>query len=149
MADTAPATGFDGSVTSIAALLDPSGEIRTPEAPTQPSPEEGTLADPNEEETVEAQPEGEAEATSEETATDDEGATQDDPPKPASITVELDGKTVELTAEEVRNGYLRQQDYSRKTAEVAERRKAFEATEQQVTQERATYAQLILSLIHI
>ena len=146
MADTAAATGFEGSVASIAALLDPSGDLRTPETPTEPSPEEGTLADPNAEETAEAKPEGETEATAEEPATDDEGATQEEPPKPAAITVELDGTKVELTAEEIPKGYLRQQDYSRKTAALAEEKKAFEPIREQVNQERAVYAQLIPAL---
>lgn len=48
-------------------------------------------------------------------------------------------KDAELTLREALDGGLRQSDYSRKTAELAERRKAFEEHEQAVTQARAEY----------
>lgn len=51
-----------------------------------------------------------------------------------SATVEVDGE--ETTVEELRNGYLRQKDYTRKTQELAESRKEIE-------RERAEYAQLL------
>jgi len=40
------------------------------------------------------------------------------------ITVEIDGK--EVTIEELKNGYLRQSDYTRKTQQLANQRKEFE-----------------------
>ena len=61
---------------------------------------------------------------------------EDTPAKP-TITVEVDGKTVELTAEQVAEAYksgLRQSDYSKKTEEVSLERK-------KITQERNDYAQ--------
>lgn len=49
-------------------------------------------------------------------------------------------KDQELTLREALDGGLRQSDYSRKTAELAERRKGFEEHEQAVRQARAEYA---------
>lgn len=81
-------------------------------------------------------PEVEAEPEPEENA-QEEG---DDAP----ITVEVDGKQVTLTKEQVAEAYkngLRQADYTQKTMAVAEQRKAAEAETQKALQERQTYAE--------
>ena len=60
------------------------------------------------------------------------------------IPVEVDGKTIELTkaeiAEHIKNG-MRQADYTRKTMELADTRKAAEAETIKAQQERAAYAE--------
>ena len=61
-----------------------------------------------------------------------------------STTLEVDGE--EKTIEELRNGFLRQKDYTRKTQELAEHRKAVEAKDQEMDRERAEYAQLLPAL---
>ena len=58
-----------------------------------------------------------------------------------STTLEVDGE--EITIEELRSGHLRQKDYTRKTQELAEHRKAVEAKDQEIERERAEYAQLL------
>ena len=58
-----------------------------------------------------------------------------------SSTLEVDGE--ETTVEELRNGYLRQKDYTRKTQELAENRKAMQAELAELDRERAEYAQLL------
>ena len=58
-----------------------------------------------------------------------------------STTLEVDGE--EKTIEELRSGFLRQKDYTRKTQELAENRKAMEAQYQEIERERAEYAQLL------
>jgi hypothetical protein len=58
-----------------------------------------------------------------------------------STTIEVDGE--EKTIEELRSGFLRQKDYTRKTQELAENRKAMEAQYQEIERERAEYAQLL------
>jgi len=58
-----------------------------------------------------------------------------------STTIEVDGE--EITLEELRSGHLRQKDYTRKTQELAENRKAMEAQYQEIERERAEYAQLL------
>lgn len=61
-----------------------------------------------------------------------------------STTIEVDGE--EKTIEELRSGFLRQKDYTRKTQELAEHRKAVEAKDQEMDRERAEYAQLLPAL---
>jgi len=61
-----------------------------------------------------------------------------------STTLEVDGE--EKTIEELRSGFLRQKDYTRKTQELAEHRKAVEAKDQEMDRERAEYAQLLPAL---
>ena len=58
-----------------------------------------------------------------------------------STTLEVDGE--EKTIEELRSGFLRQKDYTRKTQELAENRKAMDAQYQEIERERAEYAQLL------
>lgn len=55
--------------------------------------------------------------------------------------VKVDGKEEEVPLDELIAGYQRQSDYTRKTQEAAELRKAAEAERQQIAQERARYAQ--------
>jgi hypothetical protein len=60
------------------------------------------------------------------------------------ITVEIDGKMVELTPKQVAEAYkngLRQDDYTRKTMAVAEERKAAEAEAEKARTERNQYAE--------
>lgn len=61
-----------------------------------------------------------------------------------STTIEVDGE--EITIEELRSGHLRQKDYTRKTQELAEHRRAVEAKDQEMDRERAEYAQLLPAL---
>ena len=61
-----------------------------------------------------------------------------------STTLEVDGE--EKTIEELRSGFLRQKDYTRKTQELAEHRRAVEAKDQEMDRERAEYAQLLPAL---
>jgi hypothetical protein len=63
-----------------------------------------------------------------------------------TYTVKVDGKEVEVTLSELQNGYQRQADYTRKTSDLAEQRKTFEAQEQAIQQERAQYAQALQQL---
>jgi hypothetical protein len=60
------------------------------------------------------------------------------------VTIEVDGKTVELTKAELADYYkngLRQADYTKKTMEAAEQRKAAEAEATKAREERQRYAQ--------
>jgi hypothetical protein len=65
-----------------------------------------------------------------------EEATEDDP----VVTIKIDGKDVEVKLSELKNGYQRQADYTRKTMEVSEQRKAAEAETMKARQEREAYA---------
>ena len=58
--------------------------------------------------------------------------------------VEVDGE--EITVEELKAANLRQRDYTRKTQELAEQRKALEAQYSEIEHERAQYAQMLPAL---
>lgn len=75
-----------------------------------------------------------------ETETTDEDVTPSDP----KVKFD-DGTEVELS--EVKRGYLRQQDYTRKTQEVSEQRKAFEAERAQFLAERKALPDRLTPLI--
>jgi hypothetical protein len=77
-----------------------------------------------------------------ETSEEDAGDTEDE--EGEKITIEIDGKMVELTPKEVAEAYkngLRQDDYTRKTMAAAEERKAADAEVQKARTERAEYHQ--------
>ncbi|MDB2619876.1 hypothetical protein N9Y18_06470 [Litoricolaceae bacterium] len=57
--------------------------------------------------------------------------------------VTVDGEEIEVTQDELLNGYSRQQDYTRKTQELANRRKTIEQQAQELAQRDAIYAQLL------
>ena len=91
-----------------------------------------------------------AEATSEEEyAEDDEGedayeaddGEEYDEEPPEVYTVKVDGQDVEVTLEELQSGYSRQQAYTKRSMELAEQRKAFEAEQAETRQIRDAYAQ--------
>ena len=63
--------------------------------------------------------------------------------QPQLYTIKVDGQDTEVTLEELQNGYSRQRDYTRKTQELAEQRKAIEAQQQEVSQKDAIYSQLL------
>lgn len=90
---------------------------------------------------VDSEPEGEGSEPSEDVESDEpkEPSDEDEPAEPE--TIEVDGTPVPV--EELKKGYLRQQDYTRKTMALAEERKALEAEVQSVQVERAQYAQLL------
>lgn len=82
-------------------------------------------------------PEVQAEAQAVE-ATDDQPEADDE-----KVTIEVDGKTVELSKAELADAYkngLRQDDYTRKTMQVAEQRKAAETELARARVEREQYA---------
>lgn len=61
-----------------------------------------------------------------------------------TFTIKVDGKTVELTQEQLADAYkngLRQADYTKKTMEAAELRKSAEAEKARAYQERQQYAE--------
>jgi hypothetical protein len=77
---------------------------------------------------------------------DDEGDEPEQVAEPEAITIEVDGETVTVNRDELKASYMRQKDYTRKTQELAEQRKAFEAEAQQIASERQQYAQLLGAL---
>lgn len=74
--------------------------------------------------------------------TEPEASTETEPAQDAeTFTVKIDGKEVKVTKDELLAGYQRQSDYTRKTMEAAEQRKAAEAETSAARQQREQYAQ--------
>lgn len=97
---------------------------REPEAPASEQSPEDAAVEALKAEQEQSTPESEAEGE-----------------QPQKFTVKIDGTDVEVTLDELRNGYQRQADYTRKTMEISEARKAAEAEINQARQERQLYAQ--------
>ena len=77
----------------------------------------------------------------------EEGEETEEEEKPAEVyTVKVDGKEVEVTLDELQKGYSRTQDYTRKTQQIAETRKAVDAEASAIRAEREQYAQLLGAL---
>tara|TARA_R110000737_G_scaffold5264_5_gene17056 strand:- start:5479 stop:6489 length:1011 start_codon:yes stop_codon:yes gene_type:complete len=60
-----------------------------------------------------------------------------------TYTIKVDGKETEVNLEELRNGYQRQADYTRKSQSLAEQRKTYEANVESVQAERNQYSQAL------
>lgn len=150
MTDTAiRATGIAEAANSFEALL--GGESPEPkpsreQTAADEAPAENAEAFVGESEGDETAAVDDADAAPEgETAADDED-TGDESPEVQLVTVKIDGKTEQIPLEEAIKGYQRQADYSRKTAALAEERRAFDADRQAVVQERTQYAHLLTAL---
>ena len=76
----------------------------------------------------------------------DEVEEEEEVEQPDIYTVKVDGEEYEVTQDELLNGYQRQQAYTKRSQELAEQRKAFEAEAQQVAQMRDAYAQQLEQL---
>jgi len=115
----------------LAAVLSSPESSDTLEPEADDQPDEGDAVDEDEveadtEESEEAE-DGQTEDEEGEADTEEESDGDDDGDKPEQL-IEIDGE--QLTLEEVKLGYLRQSDYTRKTQAVAEQRKAAEEERQ-------------------
>lgn len=115
------------------------GEEEVTETEDSPTLEAEAEADETEEvEYVEDDEEGEYDP--------DEVEEEEEVEQPTMYTVKVDGEELEVTQEELLNGYQRQKAYTKRSQELAEQRKAFEAEAQQVAQMRDAYAQQLEQL---
>ena len=73
----------------------------------------------------EEEPEIEAEADSEEIEAEDEEPEDEESQPQKYHRVKLDGEEFEITTEEALAGYQRQQDYTKKTQQIAEQKRQF------------------------
>ena len=109
-------------------------------------------------EEVTEEPEMEAEATEEVEETEEEYLEEDqdesqedqvellDDEQPQLYTIKENGVEVEVTLEELQNGYSRQQDYTRKTQELANQRKEIESQQAELRQKDDIYKDLLPKL---
>lgn len=121
----------DTAADAIGALLDPTA---SPDGTPQPRDAQGRYAAP-----PAAESDAPAEATAEDADAAEQPPTEEAPVTPAAPTIRLEDGT-EWTAEDVKKGTLRQADYTRKTQELADQRRAFQAEAEATRQERALYA---------
>jgi len=143
MAEQTPADSVATPEERLAAVLSDPVEAGKPEAEAEKQqPEEGDNVVEDEVEaetdTPDEAEEGQAEGEEDEANTEEEPADSDDENKAEPQLVEIDGE--QLTIEEVKLGYLRQADYTRKTQAVAEQRKVVE-------EERSYYASALNSVL--
>ena len=140
-------TTAEGAVSAIEAMLSgDSGEQQNQEAMQDESEDVEYVDDESEQSDDESDAEVDAaddEADGEES---DEDVDEEQEDQPQRFTVKVDGKEVEVTLDELQQGYSRTQDYTRKTQALAQERKAAQAEFEQVRQERQQYAQLLSAL---
>jgi len=74
---------------------------------------------------------------------DTEEVIEQELPDDLTIKVKLDGEETEVTLDELRKGYSRYSDYTRKTQALAEERKSFYGEAEAIRMERAQYAELL------
>ena len=142
MSDTSTPTGTDlnSAQSAISAMLAPVEDNATePEALDVSQDDTSEMPEDDLEYEAHAEDKGEYEGDHEDDG--DEDHVEDQTFDILSATVEVDGE--ELTVEDLKDGHLRQRDYTRKTQELAEARKAMEAEYLKVTQERQQYDQLL------
>jgi hypothetical protein len=95
-------------------------------------------------EELDVQDDESSDETKEEQSEDSDETEEDE--QPQVFTVKVDGKEIEVTLDELQQGYSRTQDYTRKTQQIAETRKAVEAEAAAIRAEREQYAQLLGAL---
>jgi hypothetical protein len=100
-----------------------------------PPEEEEESSEEDEEEDDAEEEEEEEEAEEPEEDDEEEGDDEED----QTYTVKVRGKEVEVTLDELTAGYSRTKDYTEKTTELAEKRKALEAHEVEVHKVRDSY----------
>tara|TARA_S200000501_G_scaffold372664_1_gene418206 strand:- start:1888 stop:2895 length:1008 start_codon:yes stop_codon:yes gene_type:complete len=130
-------------------------DMLTPEEEKQAEPGQETEQEESEETEVETEVEAEAETDEEIEEESDERSEEDEvedesEEEPESFSIKVDGEDIQVTLDELKAGYSRQKDYTRKTQEVAEQRKEAEKIQNEAMQkntelseERALYNDLL------
>lgn len=132
-------------------LANENGEVSNDDAVMAALLAKGESEAPEEEEEQPEQVDESGEPAQPEPEAEEEGA---EPPQDEELSFELDGKTVTLKKSQLPEVYRNQMldaDYRRKTAEVAEARRAAQEQAEQIRQERTHYANQLdvsLSLMH-
>ena len=94
----------------------------------------------------ESESESDGDESEEEGESDEDEEQDEESEQPQTVKVKVDGEEVEVTLDELKSGYSRTKDYTRKTQELAEQRKAFEAEATAIREERQVYGQLLNQL---
>ena len=121
------------------------GKDTNPEQTSEPAQPEAEEVEAAVEVEAQAEPETEAEElpaeVEEQYEVEEVEATEET--KDPSYRVKVGGEEFEVTLDELRNGYQRQSDYTRKSQSLAEQRKTYDANLQAVQTERAQYGKVL------
>jgi hypothetical protein len=133
------------SLLSTASAVDLLLQAAAPEKDTREVSEEPPVVEEPDAETDEVEVEAEAEGAEYEEVDDDESEYEDDEDEAPVVEeqryrVKAGDDEAEVTLDELKNSYMRNADYTRKTQQVAEQRKAAEAELAAVQGERQRYA---------
>lgn len=109
-------------------------------------PEQDDADEQPEEEGLQATETDETDESEEVEELDEDEAPEPQAEEPQRFTVKVDGEETEVTLEELRAGYSRQSDYTRKTQEIAQQRKTIEQEIQAAREERERYAKQLEEL---
>ena len=142
--DRAQAGSSEEAANQILSMWD--SEEQTASEETEPTVDEEVVEETEEAEEVEEEApeeeEGQAEEETEEEV-DEEEETEIVAEEDLKYTIKVDGEELEVGIEELKNGYQRQADYTRKSQALAEQRKETEQIQSermQLEQERQMYA---------
>ena len=129
------------SLLSTASAVDLLLQTEAPEEDRPEVSEEPPVVEEPEAETVEVEVEAEAEEVEYEEVGDDESEYEDDEEEAPVVEEQLyrvkaGDDEAEVTLDELKNSYMRNADYTRKTQQVAQQRKAAEANLEAVLGER-------------
>ena len=150
--NTAKATGFNSSLDNgkeaIEALLTQQEESQESieaqeEQVVEEAPEELETEATEEVEEAEEFEDEEYDDDDEEEELEANQVEEEGEEQPSIYTISVDGIEQEVTLDELKSGYSRQSDYTRKTQELANQRKQAETEFNAVREERAIYTQLL------
>lgn len=142
---TALQTDSEIAATMFESFLTPEEDkVEEAVAETEEAVEEEVLEEELEApETLEEDVEDEEEFDEEDELDEEQTDVEEEAQQPQTFTVKVDGQEVEVTQEELINGYSRQQDYTRKTQELSQQRKSIEQQQAELAQRDAIYSQLL------
>jgi len=157
MAETNPSVGVDvspevatvdepqqfNSETDAAEEIVKKGILDAVEEDYLPSQDRGHIPEETGEPTQEVQEEEQPEGEESESELGEEESEEYDEVEVPTYTLNVQGKQVQVDLEELKSGYQKGADYTQKTQNLAEEKRAIETERQAVVQERAQYAQAL------
>lgn len=147
---TSEALTVDSAAAVFEGLL--SDEDMQPNETKETKPKTDEVSDTDEaddesaDESDESDDEVDADAEDADAETDEDADEEDKPPAPKTHRVKIDGEEVEVPEDELLKGYSRTADYTRKTQQLAEERRAFAGEQEAVRAERQKYATALTQL---
>ena len=139
---TALQTELDKTTTAFESFLTPE-EDKVEETVEETQVVEEEYSDDDEEIFDDIDDEIAAELDEYEESDEEQANVEEEIEQPLTFTVKVDGQDIEVTQEELINGYSRQQDYTRKTQELSQQRKNIEQQQAELAQRDAIYSQLL------